>query len=412
MHDKAFRVFLTLSLALPVASVACGDRQPNVADLAPLELTTADLPASPTNAVADDARAVALGRSLFFDRRLSADGTIGCVSCHDPAHGFSDPKPRSVGIRGQTGDRHSMPVTAAVLHPYLLWDGKADSAWSQPLKAIENPKEMDFTRVEVARHVASTYRAQYEALFGALPDLATAPARAKPGDPAWSAMPEALRDDVQRVFANIGKAIEAYERKLLCTDTRFDKFVRGEVQLTDSERAGAAVFQQENCIRCHSGPSFSDGLFHDIGIPSTDRGRPLGAQSLLDDPFSGTGLYSDDRAAGVSKLASIARETAQEGAFRTASLRGVGQRTFFGHAAHESTLRGFVLDIYRGGAGGGGRGNGRGGNGGRGATVGTLDPLLNGVNVGGDDVDDLVSFLRTLDCPAPPADLLEPEPAR
>lgn len=414
MHDKAFRLFLTLSLVLPATSAACSAPEVNVADLAPLELTTANLPASPTNAVADDARAAALGRSLFFDRGLSADGTVGCVSCHDPAHGFSDPKARSVGVRGQLGDRHSMPITAAALHPYLLWDGKADSAWSQPLKAIENPKEMDFTRVEVARHVASAYREQYEAVFGAFPDLAAAPARAKPGGPAWSEMSEELRNDVQRVFANVGKAIEAYERKLLCTDTRFDKFVRGEVQLTDSERAGAAVFQQENCTRCHNGPSFSDGLFHDIGVPSTDRGRPLGAQSLLEDPFSGTGPYSDDRAAGVIKLASIARETAQEGAFRTASLRGVGQRTFFGHAAHEQTLRGFVLDIYRGGRGngGGGRGNGRGGNGGRGATVGTLDPLLNGVNVGGGDVDDLVSFLHTLDCPSPPAELLDPESAR
>jgi cytochrome c peroxidase len=88
----------------------------------------------------------------------------------------------------------------------------------------------------------------------------------------------------------------------------------------------------------------------------------------------------------------VASETAQEGAFRTASLRGVAQRTFFGHAAHEQTLRGFILDIYRG--------RGRRGGGGRAASVGVLDPKLAGVNVDDEAVDDLIAFLHTLDCPA------------
>lgn len=405
----AFAFASTLTMML---TPACGDGGGNAdpTDFTGMALTTAQLPPSPTNAVADDARATALGRRLFFDRGMSSDGTVGCVSCHEPKNGFSDPRARSVGVRGQLGDRHAMPITAAVLHPYLLWDGKADSAWSQPLKAIENPKEMDFTRVEVARRVAEVYRADYEAIFGALPDLSAMPARAKPGDAAWASMSESLRDRVQRVFANVGKSIEAYERKLLCTDTRFDKWQRGEVQFTQAEQAGAATFRRENCTRCHSGPSFSDGLFHDIGVPSPDRGRALGAPALMDDPFSGVGAYSDDPRAGAAKLVAVARESAQEGAFRTASLRGVGQRTFFGHASHEQTIRGFIRDIYRGGRGNGGNGGGRrgNGNGGGGATVGTLDPLLGGVNIGDDQADEVVAFLRTLDCPLPPAELLEP----
>lgn len=407
MNVRAMFSFMGFAVALGVATAACADRNVDTTDFSGMALSPTDLPASPTNAVADDARASSLGRALFFDRGMSSDGTVGCVSCHDPQHGFSDPRARSIGVRGQLGDRHSMPITAAVMHPFLLWDGKADSAWSQPLKAIENQKEMDFTRVEVARRVSDTYRAEYEAVFGALPDLSQVPARAKPGSPEWVKMPEATRDDVQRVFANVGKAIEAYERKLLCADTRFDRWLRGEEQLTAAERAGAAVFEQSNCARCHSGPSFSDGAFHDIGIPSTDEGRLLAAPSLHDDPFRGSGPYSDDPAAGATKLASIAQETAQRGAFRTASLRGVGQRTFFGHASHERTLRGFILDVYNGGGRGNGNGN-RNGNGNNGATVGTRDPLLNGVNVNGGEVDDLVAFLRTLDCPAPPPELLAP----
>jgi cytochrome c peroxidase len=385
---------LALVAALAMTTASCrGDVDP--LDFAGMALTTSELATSPTNAVADDPAAAALGQRLFFDRGLSSEGTVACVDCHDPAHGFSDPKSRSVGVRGQRGDRHAMPVTAAAMHPFLLWDGKADSAWSQPLKAIENPKEMDFTRVEVARYASEVYRAEYEAVFGPLPDLSEAPMRAMPGDEGWSRMSEPLRGSVQRIFSNVGKAIEAYERKLLCTDTRFDRWMWGEEVLSEAELAGARTFQREACVGCHSGPSFSDGLFHDIGLPSPDRGRALGAPALLSDPYNGAGVYSDDPAVGCLKLVPVTSEKAQEGAFRTASLRGVGQRTFFGHAAHQETLRGFIMDVYR-------RRSRRD----RAPTVGVLDAKLDVVNVDRDDVDELVAFLHTLDCPPPSAELL------
>jgi cytochrome c peroxidase len=205
---------------------------------------------------------------------------------------------------------------------------------------------------------------------------------------------------------------------LLCADTRFDRWARGELEFSDAELAGAATFIESGCARCHAGPAFSDGGFHNVGVPSTDRGRADGRELLASDPFNGAGAFSDDPDAGRVKLASVASEPASVGAFRTPSLRGVGQRAFFGHAAHEATLAGFIVDVY--GAGGPGGGGDRGGRGpgdgdadaggdgdgpGRTATVGTLDPLLDGVFVRG-DVDELVAFLRTLDCPAPPASSL------
>ncbi len=341
----------------------------------------------PTNAVADNAAAAALGKRLFFDKHLSTDATIACASCHDPAHGFSDPKPFSVGVRGQLGGRHAMPITAVGFQAFTLWDGRADSVWAQPIKAIENPKEMDLTRLELARVVATNYRAEYEALFGAMPPLDQTPVRGKPGMVEWDGLPETIRNDVDEVAANVGKALEAYERTVTCSDTRFDQWVRGEVTLTTQEMNGAQSFVAHRCARCHDGPAFSDGKFHNIGVPSTDVGRSGGIPQLLADSFNGAGLFSDDLAAGQVKPAAAATETGTEGAFKTPRLRGAGQRTFFGHASHQETLRGFIADIYRGGRGG------------RDVTVGTLDPQMQGVAVPNDELDDLVAFLHTLDCP-------------
>jgi cytochrome c peroxidase len=404
--DSSKRPALMVGLAL-TALAACDDGRgarggatltgDDTTTLAAMALVPASLPASPTNAHADDAAAAALGRALFFDAQMSADGTIACASCHDPARGFSDPRPVSLGVSGRPGARHSMPATAVPLHPFLFWDGRADSVWSQPLKAIEGSKEMDFTRVEVTRFLAARHATAYEAVFGALPDTAGLPARAAPGMPAWDGLSAAQQDQVNRAFSNAGKAIEAYERKLLCADTRFDRFVRGEITLTATESAGAADFVQSGCTRCHNGPSFSDGKFHDLGIGNgSDPGRAGGLAKLLADPFNGAGVYSDDTVAGEARLAATALETRTQGAFRTASLRGAGQRTAFGHLGDRATLQEFIREVYDRGRGGGGRNGGGGG----------LDPLLDGVDPG--NVDDIVAFLHTLDCPAPPAELLAP----
>lgn len=385
-HARRTTLFTLTLLAL----TACRDR-PEVDELRAMQLTADLVPPSPTNAYADDPAAAALGERLFFDKHLSVDGTIACASCHRPDQGFSDTRRFSLGVRGQTGDRHAMPITAVAFQSFTLWDGRGDSLWSQPLKAIENPKEMDLTRVELVRVIATRYADAYEALFGALPSVEALPARGKPGLPAWDALPEAVRIDVDEVAANVGKAIEAYERTLLCNDTRFDRWARGELELTEREMEGARAFVENNCTHCHNGPAFSDGAFHNIGLPSRDVGRAGGRDLLLADPFNGAGLFSDDPDAGEEKLEDVRFEAPTVGAFRTASLRGVGQRRFFGHAGHEETLEGFIEDVYRGGR------RGR-----RNATVGTLDRELRGVNVRGNEVDALVAFLRTLNCPPTP----------
>ena len=385
-----------LALVASALLAAC-DSEGDIAELKAMQLTAAKVPAAPTNAHADDAVAAALGKKLFFDKRLSIDGTIACASCHSPDHGFSDPRPFSVGVRGQTGGRHAMPITAVAFQAFTLWDGRGDSVWIQPLKAIENPKEMDLSRLELARLLAASYHDDYQTVFGPLPTLPADPVRAMPGLPAWDALAAPVRSDIDRVAANVGKAIEAYERTLLCGDTKFDRWAAGTTSFTTKENNGAAAFMDHHCDRCHSGPAFSDGKFHNIGVPSADRGRAVGRDLLHADQFNGAGVLSDDTKAGQIKLAAVPKETGTEGAFRTPTLRGVGQRTFFGHAAHKEALRDFIDDIYRG------RGDRD-----RKATVGTIDKLMDGVGVPDDEMDDLIAFLRTLDCPAPAAGAVGP----
>lgn len=385
-------VFTTLTLG------GCIELSDDEADLlATMELTPQQLPASPTNRVADDDAAAELGRKLFFDKRMSSDAEVSCASCHDPEEGWSDPRTFSLGVREQAGDRHSMPVTAAALQDFLLWDGRADSLWSQALKAIENPKEMDFTRSDVARFVAAEYPAEYAQAFGEPAESASLPVGTAVGTPRWDALSPAEQEAIDTVFANVGKAIEAYERRILCTDTRFDRWVRGEVELTRREEVGAARFLRDGCVDCHSGPAFSDGEFHNIGIGSgldvPDEGRTAGRSMLSDDRFNGGGAYSDDPAYGGSKLDRAQSEPHGLGAFRTPSLRGVRQRESFGHRGHKRGLEDFLDDMYDDPSM-------------HGSAVGELDPLLGNVDFERERA--MLEFLGTLDCPPVSTSLLEP----
>ena len=379
-------------------------------------LSRADLPPSPTNAYADDPAAAILGQALFFDARMSADGQVSCASCHDPDNAFADPRAFSRGSFGRLGERHAPSLINVAFNRFQLWDGRADALWSQPIKAIEASAEGDFSRTELAHFITREYAEDYIAVFGPIPSLAGVPDRAKPGDAAWDAMTEHQQDIVNRIAANVGKAIEAYERKLICVDTEFDRHLRGETTLSNQALQGAEIFLDDDarCVDCHSGPNLTDGRFHNLGLDhagTPDRGRADGVEALLDDPFNGVGDYSDDPTYGAQVLAEVALGRDEDlGAFKTPGLRGVAQRARFGHLGHESNLERWIDDVYRrGGGGNGGRGNGRrggdGGGGGNDNFVGQRSDLFPR------DVENeeaVAAFLRTLDCPPLPPSLLGP----
>ncbi|MCA9546811.1 MAG: hypothetical protein KC613_20540, partial [Myxococcales bacterium] len=326
---------------------------------------------------------------------LSADGQVACATCHQPEHGFGDPRPTSPGAFDRPGSLHAPGLLNVAFQRVWMWNGRVDHLWSQPIQALEHPAEHDFTRVELAHRIAGPYRPYYESVFGPLPDLGDLPPRAKPGDDAWAALSAAQRDAIDRVAANVGKAIEAYERKLLCTDTRLDRYLRGEGELTALELQGAAQFldrDQGDCARCHGGATLSDGAFHNLGLERADSdelGRPAGLQALVDDPFNGEGDYSDDPTAGRQRIEAMVLAEAPLGGFRTVPLRGVAQRAVFGHRGDTDRLRTWITTVYRR-RGRRGRGDGD--------LLGQRSSLIRDPG----NPTALVAFLQTLSCPPLP----------
>ena len=193
------------------------------------------LPADPSNRYADDSAAAALGRQLFFDTRLSGNGAVSCATCHMADKDFQDSRPFGEGV-GTTG-RRTMPIAGTAHSPWQFWDGRADSQWQQALGPLENPIEHGGDRTQYAHVLANAYRSAYQAVFGPLPDLDGLPQQAGPiadkRATAWQGIPAARQDEITRVYANIGKAIAAYERRIQFAPARFDRYV-------DAELAGRA----------------------------------------------------------------------------------------------------------------------------------------------------------------------------
>jgi len=196
----------------------------------------------PSNRYADDLEAAKLGQRFFFDRRFSANGAVSCATCHVPAKDYQDGLPVARGI-GTTA-RRTMPIVGVAGSPWLFWDGRKDSLWAQALGPLESPVEHGGDRAQDVRLIAGSYRSEYERLFGALPDLTGLPEHAGPNATdqrwdAWEAVPATTREGTNRVFANMGKAIAAYERRLRPGVSRFDRYVDAVLRGDAPSAAGA-----------------------------------------------------------------------------------------------------------------------------------------------------------------------------
>lgn len=350
-------------LALLAAIVLAGCGKPDFSDaekktVASLALSTLpSLKPDTTNRFADVPAAAALGSTLFFDQGMSRDGTVSCSTCHKIDRQFQDDLPQAVGV-GHT-NRRTMPLAGVARDPWFFWDGRRDSLWAQALTPLENPLEQAGNRTAYAHYMKARFGERYERIFGQLPDFSGMPLNASPlgtdaEKAAWNAMSGAQRDAINGVYANIGKAIAAFERSIEPAPTRFDRFALDLA--TGAEAKGDAAFSQEeilglklfigkaNCVTCHNGPRFTDNSFHNTGVPPVadlppDRGRIDAVRQVEADPFNCLGAYRDGDASACGELRFMVKDGPQLiRAYKTPSLRGAATRPPYMHAGQFSSL--------------------------------------------------------------------------
>ena len=298
--------------------------------IAPDGFPTLEIPADNPMTV----EGVELGRMLFYDPILSADNSQSCASCHAPDFSFTDNgRQFSIGIDGTVGTRNSMAVINAGWMPSLFWDGRRSSLEDQALEPVPNPIEMHQSWADAAAKLS--VHEEYPDLF-------------------FKAFGSREIDSTLVV-----KAISQFERTLISSNSKWDRYLRGEAQLTQSESKGFEIFFTEkgDCFHCHATILFTDNLFHNNG---------------LDSVFTDKGLFD------------VTGNSLDLGKFKTPTLRNIELTAPYMHDGRFSTL-GEVVDFYS-----------------HHVTYSeTIDPLMKEVQQGGVQLTDdekfhLISFLKTL----------------
>lgn len=283
------------TFALAAATSASAETTVNRAILGMFQPVSemADNPANPVT----DAK-VALGRMLYYETRLSKNRTVSCNSCHDLASFGDDGLPVSKGIHDQVGGRSAPTVYNAAIHIAQFWDGRAADVEEQAVGPVLNPIEMGMPDEAYVLRVLNSIPGYVEAFAKAFPD-----------------------EDQPLTYQNVGKAIGAFERKLM-TPSRFDDFLKGDdAALNDAEKHGLNLFVTTGCTVCHNGMGVGGHLFQKLGLvkewPTKDLGRYEATKNEADKYFfkvpslrniTETGPYLHDGSIGsleeiVSKMA-------------------------------------------------------------------------------------------------------------
>jgi cytochrome c peroxidase len=238
-----------------------------------------------------DARAL-LGRTLFFDPRLSGSKVISCATCHNPGFAWADGLPKGIGDGMKPLKRHTPTILNSAYGDLMFWDGRADSLEAQALGPIQSPVEMNMPLGQAVQRVSSLpgYRPMFE--------------RAYPGEPVCG--------------ETIAKAIATFERTVVSGEAPFDRWIAGdEDAISDSAKRGFDLFNHKaGCVQCHSGWNFTDAGFHDIGVNDDDLGR-----------------------------GALLKIEAMQHAFKTPTLRNVALRAPYMHNGSELSLQ-KVVDFY------------------------------------------------------------------
>ncbi len=322
-------------------------------------------PASPLRPAA-----VALGEKLFFDSRLSGDGTVACATCHDPVRAFTDGRPTSIGIHGRVGQRNAPTILNALYNKTQFWDGRAPTLEAQAALPITNPFEMGSASVDdaVAKIAGDAgYQAQFRDAFG----------RGVNGQDMLS-------------------AIATYERTLVSFDSPFDRFNAGDKNaIGESAARGWELFNTKaRCNLCHALTDkqrdvtvFTDNDFHNIGIGILrHRVVPLAQQAERD--LAEGNLQAIDQAAVESEISALGRflitkKQKDIASFKTPDIRNILITAPYFHDGSQQTLWD-AMDHY---------------NKGDGLNNPWLDEDIQPLALTEPEIDDLVAFLASLTSP-------------
>ncbi|WP_010581989.1 cytochrome-c peroxidase [Schlesneria paludicola] len=310
---------------------------------------------------------IALGQKLFFDGRLSANGTVSCATCHDPARAFTDGRATSIGIHGRIGQRNSPTVLNALYNKFQFWDGRAKSIEEQASLPLVNPLEMGQPGLDaVVSQVAAVkeYRVEFQNAFGRSVNA-----------------------------TDLLQAIASYEKTLVAFDSPFDHFINGDKNAIDeSSKRGWELFNTKaRCNLCHALTDterdvtyFQDNDFHNIGIGIIR--HKIGELALRAEELvaSGDSKAIDDGAIGTdfSSLGRflITKSTADTAAYKTPNLRNVLVTGPYFHDGSQETLWD-ALDHYNKGAG---------------LSNPWLDKDIQPLALSEQDIDDVIAFLASL----------------
>lgn len=289
-----------------------------------------------------------LGKTLFFDPRLSVSGQIACASCHNPELGWTDNLTRSFGHDRQTGKRNSMTILNSAYAKTLFWDGRTSSLEDQAQFPIGDPLEMNEKTTLAVDKIAQIkgYKALFEAAFG---------------DPKVS--PERIQ-----------YAIATFERSINSPKSKFDQFISGKSEVyTDSQVKGLHLFRTKaQCINCHNTPYFSDNQFHNDG------------QTLFGTKNEDFGRYN------------VTKDKADIGKFRTPTLReAVNTKPWMHHGHFPSLLD--VVELYNLGNPSPVQKKYLGTE--RDSLLPKADPMLKKLDLSKEEITDLLAFIETLSTP-------------
>ncbi len=329
----------------------------------PVEMTRAAIPADNPQT----AEKISLGQKLFFDRRLSADGTVSCSTCHDPALAFTDRKPTSIGIKGRVGQRNAPTVLNALYNKTQFWDGRVNTLEEQAALPIVNSVEMGHPRLDAAVAQIATveeYKQAFQRVFG----------RSANG-------PDLLG------------AIASYERTQLSFDSPFDHFIAGETNaISESAKHGWELFNtQARCNKCHALTDtqrdvtiFTDNDFHNIGI-GIIRHNVVALARQAEQLIESGDTLAIDHAAIQTEMSALGRFLISKkekdiASFKTPDIRNVLMTGPYFHDGSQETLWD-VIDHY---------------NKGDGLQNPYLDEDIQPLALTESEIDDLVAFMASL----------------